>query len=444
MAIGTSLGAYFEDEFHHQAGIDTPPEVMKPKKDTGDDNVAPPDPESQGREGDPKVLQVSSTSSTMPVGSPTEPAGALKQNPGTTLPDFTNDRPRDWVERLVTGMVTSAHDVGSGKVPMWAMDPTTGDYHTSPEGISAAQDLVPAANGGGFGRNLNIELQPEAHQALSEGPDVFQQFMATRGARQPSNIVDEPVSRYPEQDARMGFTPEQSRALDTQSGHDFEQRSELDDLGPQPGTMEHWQAEEARVRAEDLDRHERQNSFEQRPGLPERNPYRQEPWRDEDFHTDEPMDWHDRLNADIEENERAGSRFGKARMQEVKDQFTENPDAVKSKGNVSLMLDLDHEMNNSGHHYNFLSADGIPGELTVRMRDAGRDIHVAWIGTVGSAGPRDVGNSEMKNLFKLLAEQYPDAERVSGFRVSGARAEQGRIGDASMRIPGRKAPVTSE
>lgn len=40
MAIGTSLGAYFESPFHHQSGIETPP-------DTGDDNVLPPDSETQ-------------------------------------------------------------------------------------------------------------------------------------------------------------------------------------------------------------------------------------------------------------------------------------------------------------------------------------------------------------------------------------------------------------
>lgn len=64
MAIGTSLGAYFESPFHQQAGIETPQEVIKPK-DTGDDNTLPPD---QGTYDDKaKIIPVSDMKTASPL-----------------------------------------------------------------------------------------------------------------------------------------------------------------------------------------------------------------------------------------------------------------------------------------------------------------------------------------------------------------------------------------
>lgn len=93
MPIGTSLGAYFEDSFHHQAGIDTPPEVVKPK-DTGDDNTAPPDPGSYDQ---PKTSEVSDKRIDVyrgtPPEAPAEPAGALNSPRGTEVPAGDDIRP---------------------------------------------------------------------------------------------------------------------------------------------------------------------------------------------------------------------------------------------------------------------------------------------------------------------------------------------------------------
>lgn len=59
MAIGTSLGAYFEDDFQHHAGVETIPKakdgVIKPK-DTGDDNALPP---NEGSYDQQRIIQVS-------------------------------------------------------------------------------------------------------------------------------------------------------------------------------------------------------------------------------------------------------------------------------------------------------------------------------------------------------------------------------------------------
>ncbi len=70
MAIGTSLGAYFESPFHQEAGIETPP-------DTGDDNVLPPDSETQSNPPkEAKVIPVSDRFSKVKILTPDVLQGA--------------------------------------------------------------------------------------------------------------------------------------------------------------------------------------------------------------------------------------------------------------------------------------------------------------------------------------------------------------------------------
>jgi Large polyvalent protein associated domain 23 len=88
MTVATSLGAFFEDEFHHQAGIENKPEDLG--LGTQDKNVLTP----KGLEGN-QVLDKDSqkegvdVSFKRPLESPTEPAGALKSSGGTQVPGNT-------------------------------------------------------------------------------------------------------------------------------------------------------------------------------------------------------------------------------------------------------------------------------------------------------------------------------------------------------------------
>lgn len=67
MPIGTSLGAYYESDFHHQAGIETPPADEVKPKDTGDDNVLPPDSDTQANpSGEAKVISAADIKSSNP------------------------------------------------------------------------------------------------------------------------------------------------------------------------------------------------------------------------------------------------------------------------------------------------------------------------------------------------------------------------------------------
>lgn len=427
MAIGTSLGAYFEDEFHHQAGMDTPPEVVKPA-DTGDDNVVPPsipdppNPDAVTRVSGPDLpathivihpkdaavkedeTDIDTSRAPFGVTAPEElPQGTLQ---GQVLKRQLDDtlNPTSYIQK---GMEL-AHSVGIGDVPMWGMDPETGEFHTTTEGISSAIQMTPMAlSGKGF--PLVVQLHPQAVEALHEGPDVFRQFMATRGNRQASNITENPDT--------SNFLTSHPMDPETAANHFHNLPS-----GPN-------------VRfAHEYEEHASPEQYSEYERLVN-DPLRQVPFRSEE------SAYQDHLDESFREEAEHRQTVSKRRIQEAKAQFENNPEVVK-KGNVSLVPDK--EMTEGAraygdgkrHFYNFMSDKGIPGELTVDLSRS-RTIHVSWIGTIGTRGPMEVGKSEMKNLFKLLADQYPDAREITGFRVSGARAETGRIGNAAMKIPGR-------
>lgn len=64
-----------------------------------------------------------------------------------------------WPEKMLRHGVTAAGDVASGKVPTMAIDPVTGDVHTSPEMIEKAQEVAALAGTGGLasgGGSLNV------------------------------------------------------------------------------------------------------------------------------------------------------------------------------------------------------------------------------------------------------------------------------------------------
>jgi hypothetical protein len=98
------------------------------------------------------------TDSTMPSGSPTEPAGAFKSSggtgtpgkpPETKIPDFTDvygtpPEQRIWPERAFHALLDSVlapGEAAQGKLPQWAVD-SNGEYHTSTQMIEKTNDLA--------------------------------------------------------------------------------------------------------------------------------------------------------------------------------------------------------------------------------------------------------------------------------------------------------------
>jgi len=143
MPIGTSDGEQYDDELQHVLAQAAPKRVYITKDDT------PASP--QGDAFKP------------PVEAPAQPAGAFNQDLGTpvapdaqaspepskqAIPDFTDvyGTPPDkqlWPERLVAGVAEQAKNALSlMDAPEWAVDPDTGEVHTSTQAVEKASDLA--------------------------------------------------------------------------------------------------------------------------------------------------------------------------------------------------------------------------------------------------------------------------------------------------------------
>lgn len=101
----------------------------------------------------------------------------------------------------------------------------------------------------------------------------------------------------------------------------------------------------------------------------------------------------------------------------------------------------------------FQSKEGAAGEITVYPTNSGKNVHVEWIGDPWASamddsiarptgpvlGPNDLGAAEIKRLLKEVQKRFPDAETMTGYRISGARANTGDGPmDAFINLPKRK------
>lgn len=77
----------------------------------------------------------------------------------------TGERYQLWPERLVREALSPAGDAVAGKLPTYTIDPITGEAHTSPKMIEAAQAMSALAGTGGLGG-----VGAEAGTALGAGP----------------------------------------------------------------------------------------------------------------------------------------------------------------------------------------------------------------------------------------------------------------------------------
>lgn len=564
MGIGTSLGAYYDDDFQHHAGVPVLPkgdeEMVKKPKDTGDDNVLPPDegtynqpttgltrvrivksdpePGIEDRrdedhtntikqdgtfnwEGIPKSLRdvaVSAGNSLWgtprieeaPVSDISRSLGhedikiekdvgrsflsrgiediqqglnvfgvAKGKSWGESLTEegsFSSgkmgdklfgwngvERYKTWPEKMILGLQDTAKKVSAGEIPMWAMTPD-GEFHTSIEGLEAAHALMPAGNSGMFPR---IHLRGEGLKALEtyhEAPyetTAAQQMqeMLARIRRQPSNIVEEiaPVERTPaeiradrmfEQEAlpladtwaaearntatefaRAGeenpYLPERYRGRNADSMTD----AEFYDYGQYQARGRMTNEQEARWTR--IDREEAASTERELREYEEhysRNDIREE------FNDD----WDPGYRATNSEG--IPNRWSTAVQEKVKEAL--------SSESIKLVKD-EHRSGGRDHEFKFASKDGI-GQLNITEKRNGKELYIDTIGKIDkrtgnipwhdtNSAAHTFGTREILQLVKQLAKEFPKAEEIVGFRVSGARVNSGS-GESrgSMKIPRRK------
>lgn len=77
----------------------------------------------------------------------------------------------------------------------------------------------------------------------------------------------------------------------------------------------------------------------------------------------------------------------------------------------------------------------VKGPLSIVFNPENKTAWVDWIGGDYSTGPNTIGLKDIRSLVHAVAAEYPEATRVGGFRVSGARGATGQQADAYMNLP---------
>lgn len=112
-----------------------------------------------------------------PTAAPAEAPSSLSNNIDKILNSiFRPDEKRLqlWPERVLREGATAAGKVASGEVPQWAIDPKSGDVHTSPQMVEKAQELSALAGSGGLasgGGSLNAT--PSLRPALRHKEKLY-------------------------------------------------------------------------------------------------------------------------------------------------------------------------------------------------------------------------------------------------------------------------------
>lgn len=108
-------------------------------------------------------------------GEPTPPveSSPLSNNIDKILNSIFRDdekRLQLWPEKLIRSGTTAAGNVMSGKIPQWAIDKITGEVHTSPQMIEAAQEMSALAGTGGLGGTGKARLSTKELEKIDTNP----------------------------------------------------------------------------------------------------------------------------------------------------------------------------------------------------------------------------------------------------------------------------------
>lgn len=78
------------------------------------------------------------------------------------------------------------------------------------------------------------------------------------------------------------------------------------------------------------------------------------------------------------------------------------------------------------HDFSLNDQNGQPvGTINLTEQKGGKQLYVEMINGINGLGPRDFGPALMRDLLRQLKEQFPNAESITGHRVSGAREKAG-------------------
>lgn len=85
------------------------------------------------------------------------------------------------------------------------------------------------------------------------------------------------------------------------------------------------------------------------------------------------------------------------------------------------------------HDFNLLDESGkVVGAINISTLDGGKTLYVDNVFGVNGMGPTSFGPSLMRSLLRQLKEQFPEASKITGHRVSGAREAAGKEMDMPL------------
>jgi hypothetical protein len=357
MAIGTSTGEYYDDEFQHAAGVG---------KEYGSELYKEMDDHKEGKD----------------------------------LPDVS-ELPTDTISNMIYKMGSDAlraiHSVATGQVPGWEMNPETGEFHTSPEMMESAGAVLPFINGTTFsvGRGTpgiptslklveNPETLPSGEEYWNGIHEENQQSLISNLRRQ----VNPETGTMGVEDSRLTTpTPRYDPAWET---------ADLRLAEPNPFDPNSPDQTERVLHAihEALNGPEQQ-AFERPISLA------QEPFN---------LDAYDRP-----------AKYSPGVQEKIK--------ALRADKSPSELV-----KDESGNFF-FANEKGV-GQINASYRSSRKEIRVHSMGLAEDSqgnridplsyqsmreGPQTFGIKDQIKVLRLLKEQYPDAQWISGFRVSGAR-----------------------
>lgn len=117
-------------------------------------------------------------------------------------------------------------------------------------------------------------------------------------------------------------------------------------------------------------------------------------------------------------------------------------DAKATQGQTIQDFEKVPEWSHHGVQTYKFSSEGSTG--VIGITEHGKDLYVNWIGRPRSAydetvtgkpvEPWSVGTKAVRSLLRNIKEEFPNAETISGFRVSGVRGHQSSPARATMKL----------
>lgn len=293
------------------------------------------------------------------------------------------ERMKLWPERMLVDLNEAASKVSKGEVPMWAIDPATGEMHTSMEAMEKAWEMMPGANSatllrGAIGKAAKTD-------AIKNEPNTF-----------PQRIAESPDE--------MQYMIRQARRLNEETRADPQTNPSGVARGAPRQSHENPTDYALRVIGEALDL---------------------------------PVNTESTVRNGVLETRPAG------RPRSVVEEYDFITEKTRSLGNEKLKegnmflnkVKGGYSESSVNHRFKFFDEKtGTLGDLKLSERNGGKRLYVEGIGLGNGIDPNSMGRAATNNILKALAKEFPKAETIAGFRVSGGRGKSGKTGPAEMPL----------